>query len=646
MAKSSDSGCLFGFIAIAVVVSIIIENIEIFIGIAIFALIIFLLVRNAKKTKNQSKTKNYSQKTYTSKSIPKYTQKQTIDYSSSSSSGVPHWSHTYIYSSSDLDYANYLQKAFYYRFKKEFLRGNVLNIEGNTNYAFILYFDLLEEYQSHKNIVLLEKQFDMLGECCPKTKQYYFPVLLELLNEKNDDFSKRKIEELKAPSYQDKQGLIYDYESYYKLGYKYKSILGLNNQEQRWLNKFYLHKNVFTSIEGCCIMTIKLYLIALNILNKRLNANNTSLSKEVAYFKDKVAEVKGRNDYYGYEDKKYLQERAESEIYLSFFKRCENYVREAYNSNRRVSTECSYLFSYTDEFEEKIGSLFDNILLTAKSIIEPPDKNTQIELNVTFVNRWKNKFEEITSTFNSNNIIKYAEEIEELEEMNHRNPNIENIMFESSKFIAKYDKVLSLQYYAKYIHYDLHSKKIDNKPLNKTVQKSLFSNQKQVEKFEDIINRLINGANIAVIIEELSKFYIRERKKIKLDDDKVKEAKLKHKDTVNILNEFLEDADETEEGDEIQINIQRDAVTDSIYKPEIYLSSFEEIIIDQIKDNSFVISQNEIEKIAIEQGMFKNQLIDNINDKCNEMLNGEMLIEEDEDNYVIEESYYLELLKD
>ena len=43
--------------------------------------------------------------------------------------------------------------------------------------------------------------------------------------------------------------------------------------------------------------------------------------------------------------------------------------------------------------------------------------------------------------------------------------------------------------------------------------------------------------------------------------------------------------------------------------------------------------------------MFKNQLIDCINEACEAYLDGEALIEEEDDNYIIEESYYIEIAK-
>ena len=52
-----------------------------------------------------------------------------------------------------------------------------------------------------------------------------------------------------------------------------------------------------------------------------------------------------------------------------------------------------------------------------------------------------------------------------------------------------------------------------------------------------------------------------------------------------------------------------------------------------------------VKYIAVENGMFKNQLIDSINEACQELLDGEALIEEDNENYIIEESYYNEIAK-
>ena len=95
------------------------------------------------------------------------------------SSGVPYWAHRYIFSSSDLNNASVQQKEFYGVFKTNFLNGEYINLEENTNYAFILLFDLLNEYDSHKDISKLEHQLKILGHNYPITKSYGMTFLIE-----------------------------------------------------------------------------------------------------------------------------------------------------------------------------------------------------------------------------------------------------------------------------------------------------------------------------------------------------------------------------------------------------------------------------------------------------------------------------------
>src|SRR5699024_5271509 len=85
---------------------------------------------------------------------------------------VPYWRFSYVYSNRELDNATKAQKEFYKYFKNKFLEGEYVDIKGNSNYAFILYFDLIEAYQEHKDIQLLERQFKLLGEISSATKRY------------------------------------------------------------------------------------------------------------------------------------------------------------------------------------------------------------------------------------------------------------------------------------------------------------------------------------------------------------------------------------------------------------------------------------------------------------------------------------------
>lgn len=561
----------------------------------------------------------------------------------------PYWSHSYVYSYDEINYATSEQKKYYFYFKKKVLQGEFVDIQGYTNYAFILYFDLLKEYETHKDIKLLEEQFKLLGQICPRTKSYTLMSLQDILRKRTDSYSIDKLRNLQEPSYQFDQGFSeYDPDAY-KLGKQYKDKLGLNKQEIVWLNKFWNPSNVFISIEGCCIATIKQYLLVVKNLNKKLKLQSTSIAQEVDYFKEKIFEIKEVVDsYWGYYDKSYMKQRVESEIYLTIFKRVENSVRESYGHKRKVGS--NPYFEFEGEFENRIGSYVNELVAKYQSEIVLPDVETQIELNAQNVNRWKNDINKLKDTFQQSEINKFLEGIDKLEETNKKNPNIENIFFEASKIIAPYDKVQSLKYYAKYIYYDLKSVSFDNKELTKTVQKSLFKTQEQFNDFKRIITELIKTSDIERALDEIANIYIPKRKKIQLDKSKIKEVEQKHDGTVELLNEYLEtERDDFSEDksfdntDGTEIDVITPVPINSIFVAGIRMGKVQEDLLKKFIENSFEIRHDEVDKFAIDNGMFKNQLIDSINEACSEYLDGESLIEENDETYVIEESYFKEI---
>lgn len=85
---------------------------------------------------------------------------------------VSPWSHFYVYSADDINKADDKQREFYYYFKSEFLQNNFIDIGDNLNYAFILMFDLVEDYKKHKDINKVEEQLAILGTNYPKTSRY------------------------------------------------------------------------------------------------------------------------------------------------------------------------------------------------------------------------------------------------------------------------------------------------------------------------------------------------------------------------------------------------------------------------------------------------------------------------------------------
>ena len=77
---------------------------------------------------------------------------------------VPYWAPTYVYSASELSYANSAQKRFYNHFKEQFLKNIFIDVKGNLNYVYILMYDLADDYMCHRDYTLLKQQLDTLAE--------------------------------------------------------------------------------------------------------------------------------------------------------------------------------------------------------------------------------------------------------------------------------------------------------------------------------------------------------------------------------------------------------------------------------------------------------------------------------------------------
>ena len=563
------------------------------------------------------------------------------------SNGVPYWAHHYVYSYSELNSASVEQKKFYNIFKINFLNGEYFDLDGNTNYAFILLFDLLNEYDNHKDISKLERQLKILGQNYPKTKSYGISFLIEKmeLDGYKDDVSRLRAED--RNSYQNYNS-NYDYD-YWRLGSKYKSKLKLNEEEVKLLNKLWYPSNNFCSIEFCCLEVIKLYISVISELKAKYTSEETTIEKEFSFVADVIARKHFRYRT-GSQNYKYSIESTTNEFYSNIFKHCENAVRESYGHKRKLNTDTYYTNEEAKtEFESKIVSKVTELIPTLISKITLPDEATEIELYSQTTTRWKIKFNELTANYKDNS-KSFVESIIELGKLNKNNPSVENIFFEASKFIAKYDKVASLTLYIHYLYQDLKSSTFDNKQLTKTIQKNLFKTNEQLHDFEQIVSKLINDKDLNKALKAVPKVYEVKRKKIQLDRTTIKEVQQQHSGTVELLNEFLQDDFEDENisiqsqeinNKEIKIEIIRknEESNHSAFLSELSLNPIHSSILELFSKNNFSILQSEIEDFAKSKGVFKNQVIESINETCYEMLD-DVLIEEEDDYYTIIPKYF------
>ena len=546
---------------------------------------------------------------------------------------VPLWKHQYTYSFSEINNATGEQIKFYNYFKYRFLKGEYIDLDGNDNYAFLLLFDFLKEYENHENMTLLEQQLKELGENYPKTKYYAQSHL-----------------GIKTPTqnYYGKNDNINNDHDYWGLGTKYKSTLHLNDEEVSLLNKLWYPTNNFCSIEFCCVETLKLYLATIASLKEKYIEQQTTLDDQFAVVIDAILQKHFRYKLNSFNYKNSI-ESVKTEIYSNIFKHCENTVREYYQHKRKINTDTYVSESEVKtEFESKIITKVTEILPTLISTVALPNESTEIELYSQNTNRWKIKFEELISNYNGNT-KQFVERVVLLGNLNKNNPSIENIFFEASKFISKHNKETALKLYVRYLYHDLKSAAFDNKKLTKTIQKSLFKSNEQLHEFEIIVSELVKDKDLEKALQSVSKIYTIKRKKIQLDTVLIKEVQHQHSGTVELLNEYLKDEYEDESNsiktqeinsEEVKIEITQktNEIYHSIYVGDIAFAQIHTTVLEIFTKSNFSVSQSELEKFAKSQGVFKNQLIESINEICYENLD-DVLIEEEDEYYTINPNY-------
>ena len=562
-------------------------------------------------------------------------------------SDVPYWAHHFVYSYSELNSASDDQKKFYNIFKINFLNGDCFDLEGNTNYAFILLFDLQNEYENHKDIAKLESQLKILGKYYPKTKSYGVSFLIQKMRlvGDNESISRFQNENSYHSSYNSNS---IDYNTF-SWRSKYKTKLDLNKENENLLDRIWYPSNNFCSIEFCCLEVIKLYIAVISELKDKYKSDGTTIVKEFTF----VADVIARKHFkyrIGSQNYKYSIESTTNEFYSIIFKHCENAVRQLYGHKRKLNTDTYYTNEEAkSQFETKIISKVSELLPQLISKVAKLDEATELELNSQTTSRWKIQFEELTANF-KNDPISFVEAIIELGKLNKNNPSIENIFFEASKFIAKYDKVTSLTLYVHYLFHDLTSTTFDNKQLTKTIQKSLFKTNEQLHDFEQIVSALIKDKKLDKALNSVTKIFEVKRKKIQLDRTTIKEVQKQHSGTVELLNEYLHDDFDDENNsiqsqelnsEEIKIEIiqKNEESQHSAFLSTLALNPIHFSFLELFSKNNFSILQSEIEDFAKSKGVFKNQVIESINETCYEVLD-DVLIEEEDDYYTIIPEYF------
>lgn len=556
------------------------------------------------------------------------------EYLTTYADGVPEWKFHYVYDAKEIEQANTEQKEFYNIFKEAFKNGIYYDLENNSNYYFVLLFDLRDEYNKTKDILVLENRIKHLGLYYPKTKNYGKSILIDKLDSLGDYKSISRIQNDNNFNYTQ-----YDQDNY-KLGSIIKKKIKLSAEDVALLNKLWYPRNNFCSIEYCCIQVVKIYLLTIDMLSKKYE--NIKIEDEFLRIANIIAPKRFNYSTSSFE-LVYNIEPIVNEIYLNIFKKCENLVREKYDHKRKINLDLNYTnISSKEVLKNSILDDVDMILVELKSEIPNPDLVSEIELNFQNSTRWKKKFEILKNNYNDN--INFKDDVINLAEQNKKNPSVEAIFFEASKFMATRDKEISLELYLNYIYQDILSVTFNNKQLTKTIQKSLFSNQQQLMEFENIVNDLIKDRNLKNSIDKIKLLYKTKRKEIILNESQITEVQKQHSGTVKLLNEYLE---EEEDQQEIKINIEKSIGPLNLINvnSNVKLTDTQISILKFFKNSNLKLLQREVEVFAKSQNNLKNYLIESINDVCFEILD-DILIEEEDEYYIINEDYFKMILND
>ncbi|MFP3831354.1 tellurite resistance TerB C-terminal domain-containing protein [Chryseobacterium sp. SIMBA_028] len=446
------------------------------------------------------------------------------------------------------------------------------------------------------------------------------------------------------------QNTSYD-SDFCKIGKRYSRKLNLADHQVKMLDKMSFSGNVFNEIEYCKIQILKQFLRTINYLYQHCTPINKSYPTVIDELSEIIVCLR-----YNYKKESlnysYTYDSVQTEIFNHILKLCENNIREIYGIKRRINTD----FNYNEpdifhQYNKKIVSKIESFLVENQYQILDADYKTNIILNENNTSRWKAKFDLIKQDYS--NPLAFEREIFRLVEVNVKNPSVDTIFFEASKFVADYDRTCALRLYIHYLEKDLSSPKFDHRQFNKSIQKNLFSTQEQLTDFEEILKNFIADRDLEIAIKRANMLYQPKRKRITIDPEAIKDIQAQHSETADILGQILSDEEEENciEREEtvgkqeliIKITPQVSENQNTKYLDGLSLTDIQKEILDLFKKNSFNILQSDFGDFIKTKGLFIGSTIDSINECCFETLD-DILIEEEDEYFIINTNYYQKLL--
>jgi hypothetical protein len=455
----------------------------------------------------------------------------------------------------------------------------------------------------------------------------------------------------------------------------FTNIIELSLESKIILNRIVIPENNFNANEFCRFQILNLFQKSIQSLKIQLINENIGIDhflRNIAVqLVQNILKIKANQASYKINVEKYS-------IYLIelIYIECENAVREKYfftklaKSNKQTLSIASMSF-----LEKNFTSKMKSIIQFHLDSIPECDNELEIYLNQMDSSRWRAKYNQIVRSF-KNNPIDFQNEIIQLFENNKSNLDICTMMFEASVFVAKSDKNICLSLYSKYLELSYKQFNTNFKSLPHELEKYLFENKEQGKKFWKILFDLRMNSKLEQAINSILSFYAPVRKTISLDKNSIQEVKKAHLKTVSVLNEYLADDDTIEEFIQVinpstkaeqikQVNSENErkielknginlekvieksidesidkstifanksnfTLADSEYKflSEITLNQNQIALLQLFESNNFTLSFNQVKEFAKSKKLFKNQLIESINDKCFDFIDDNLIEEE------------------
>lgn len=555
------------------------------------------------------------------------------------SNTVPYWVHSYIYNTSDLSYASEKVKKFYSKYKDEFSKGNFYDLEGSTNYSFTLMFDFLNEYQKHQDLSLLTQQMQNLITHYPETASYAQRNLINKAREADRTLKGQK----QKVSIDDIITLFPDaYE--WTFVDKYSRHLNLTKYECELLDFFNSRWDSFYS--NFEFMKIKHVELFRNILS-HLNSDSQSKSfdeeaREIA----KLFKIATNDRYYDYNSSRYGGEMSLDdklkEIYNCVFRLCKNILYSRYGFNSEVDV---YFALESIGWRKHVTALVSKIepIIKAKVEVLPPfTDEEEIIVNNSYTTRWRSFYKDITDSYDGN-ITNYLQQVERLAALNKENFGQTYLLFDASKFLTDKDNISALKMYIRYIEVFSTFSSDEEKPLPKYICKKLFKPKELQDEFESIINNFKKDKDRGKAFSSIDELYLPKRKKLNLDSSEIRKIAEQHSDTVKLLDEAMAEEQTMPDVQTIEENspiIMAEPIDSSL---NITLDSEQIQLLDIFVNNNYIMQKTEVEVFAKSKNLMPNRFVEKINEMCYDILD-DVLIEEEDDNWIILEDYLKKIL--